>query len=96
MVFSLDHFMSNPTGILALRLAPRDATPAYRWLCSGLRAAILEGRLRPGTRLPATRDLARAYHLSRGTIVAAFEQMKSEGYVTGRIGSGTYVNTDSA
>jgi GntR family transcriptional regulator/MocR family aminotransferase len=77
----------------ALTLAPRTATPAYRWLCSELRAAILEGRLRPGTRLPATRDLALTYRLSRGTVVAAFEQMKAEGYVTGRQGSGTYVNT---
>jgi GntR family transcriptional regulator / MocR family aminotransferase len=84
---------SDPGVIVALSLTPRDAAPANRWLCSGLRAAILEGRLPPGTRLPATRDLARTYGLSRGTIVAAFEQMKAEGYVTGRLGSGTYVNT---
>jgi GntR family transcriptional regulator / MocR family aminotransferase len=42
--------------------------------------------------LPATRDLARQYGLSRGTIVSAFEQLKSEGYVEGSVGSGTYVN----
>jgi GntR family transcriptional regulator/MocR family aminotransferase len=57
-----------------------------------LRAAILEGRLRPGARLPATRELAREYGLSRGTVVSAFEQLKAEGYVTGSVGSGTYVN----
>lgn len=66
--------------------------PAYRWLYSALRAEILERRLRPGARLPATRDLARQYGLSRGTIVSAFEQLKSEGYVEGSIGSGTYVS----
>jgi len=81
-------------GTFTLTLAPRDAAvPAARWLSGALRAAILDGRLRPGARLPATRDLAKRYRLSRGTIVTAFEQMKSEGYVTGRIGSGTYVNT---
>jgi DNA-binding transcriptional MocR family regulator len=42
-----------------------------RWLCWALRAEILEGRLRPGARLPATRDLARQYGLARGTIVNA-------------------------
>jgi GntR family transcriptional regulator/MocR family aminotransferase len=42
--------------------------------------------------LPATRDLARQYGLSRGTIVTAFEQLKSEGYVEGSVGSGTFVN----
>jgi len=54
--------------------------------------AILDGRLRPGSRLPATRDLARAYGLSRATIVAAFDQLKAEGYVEGKAGSGTYVS----
>jgi GntR family transcriptional regulator/MocR family aminotransferase len=77
----------------ALTLPPRDAnTPAYRWLYATLRAEILDGRLRAGARLPATRDLAQQYALSRGTIVSAFEQLKSEGYVEGSIGSGTYVS----
>jgi GntR family transcriptional regulator / MocR family aminotransferase len=77
----------------ALTLPPRDAaTPAYRWLYSTLRAEILDGRLRAGARLPATRDLAQQYGLSRGTIVSAFEQLKSEGYVEGTVGSGTYVS----
>ena len=49
-------------------------------------------RLQPGSRLPATRDLASAYRLSRATIVTAFDQLKSEGYVDGRTGSGTYVS----
>ncbi len=77
-----------------LSAPPRSGgATAYRWLCGALRAAILDGRLRPGVRLPATRDLARQYKLARGTIVAAFEQMKAEGYLSGRAGSGTYVNT---
>ena len=72
--------------------APRRGASLHRWFYDELRAAILGGRLRPGSRLPATRDLARAYHLSRATIVAAFEQLKSEGYVEGKVGSGTYVS----
>jgi DNA-binding transcriptional MocR family regulator len=40
--------------------------PATRWLYAALRHAILQGRLRPGKRLPATRELARRYGLSRG------------------------------
>jgi GntR family transcriptional regulator/MocR family aminotransferase len=76
-----------------LALPPKDeSAPAYRWLYASLRAAILEGRLHPAARLPATRDLARQYRLSRGTIVNAVEQLKSEGYVQARTGSGTYVS----
>ena len=67
-------------------------TPLYRWFYDELRSAILEGRIAPGARLPATRDLAREYKLARATVVAAFEQLKSEGYVEGRVGAGTYVS----
>jgi GntR family transcriptional regulator/MocR family aminotransferase len=81
------------TAAYTLALPPRDpGTPAYLWLCAALRTEILEGRLRPGARLPATRDLADEYGLSRGTIVASYEQLKAEGYVSGSTGSGTYVN----
>jgi len=57
----------------------------------GVRAAILEGRLRGGARLPASRDLARQHGLARGTAVAAFTQLQAEGYVRSTVGSGTFV-----
>ncbi len=79
--------------VFELVLPLRDSgISANRWLYGALRAEILEGRLRPGARFPATRDLARQYGLARGTIVNAFEQLKSEGYVDGNVGSGTYVS----
>jgi GntR family transcriptional regulator / MocR family aminotransferase len=62
------------------------------WLYAQLRLAILGGRLRPGTRLPASRDFARQYGLSRGTVVSVFERLQTEGYVSCRVGSGTRVN----
>jgi len=76
---------------LSVRL-PASGTPLYRWFYEELRAAILEGRLKPGARLPATRDLAEQHRLSRATVVSAFEQLKSEGYVEGKVGAGTYVS----
>ena len=85
--------MARETTSFPLSLpAPPAGASLYRWLYEELRSAILEGRLRPGTRLPASRDLAEAYRLSRATIVTAFDQLKSEGYVEGRSGSGTYVS----
>jgi GntR family transcriptional regulator/MocR family aminotransferase len=62
------------------------------WLYSQLRVAIVEGRLRPGSRLPASRDFARLYGLSRGTVTSVFERLQSEGYVSCRVGAGTRVN----
>jgi GntR family transcriptional regulator/MocR family aminotransferase len=93
IIFTLYHFMPKRTTSFDLILSPRDArAPAFRWLYQTVRAGILDGRLRPGLGLPATRDLARQYGLSRGTIVNAFDQLKSEGYVEAIMGSGTYVS----
>ena len=71
---------------------PKGDVPAYQWLYEAVRSEILGGRLRAGTRLPATRELARQYGLARGTIVNAFDQLTAEGYVEGSVGSGTYVS----
>jgi GntR family transcriptional regulator/MocR family aminotransferase len=85
--------MAKRTASFDLALPARhSAVPAYQWLYASLRNEILEGRLRPGARLPGTRDLAAQYGLARGTIVAAFEQLHSEGYLEGEVGSGTYVS----
>ncbi|WBO65232.1 PLP-dependent aminotransferase family protein [Streptomyces camelliae] len=56
-----------------------------------LRAAVRDGRLAPGTRLPATRRLAADLGVSRGTAKAAYDQLVAEGYLTARQGSGTRV-----
>jgi GntR family transcriptional regulator / MocR family aminotransferase len=78
---------------LELALQDRPVSVALsRWLYNEFRRAILDRRLSPGTRLPATRDLARQYGISRGTVVAAFEQLEAEGYLLGRPGAGTRVN----
>jgi GntR family transcriptional regulator/MocR family aminotransferase len=85
--------MPKKSSTLPLNLrGPKPQMPLYRWLYEELRSTILAGRLHPGARLPATRDLAAQYGISRPTIVTAFEQLRSEGYVEGKVGSGTYVS----
>lgn len=84
--------MPKRTTALPLMVPQGDETePAYRRLGDALRTAILEGRLPPGTRIPATRDLANQLQLSRGTVVSAFELLQSEGYLEARVGAGTFV-----
>jgi GntR family transcriptional regulator/MocR family aminotransferase len=62
------------------------------WLYQELRMAIVSGRLKPGTRLPASREFAKRHGLSRGIIVSVFERLQADGYVSSRIGSGTWIN----
>ena len=61
-----------------------------------IRAAILHGRLRPGQRLPASRELARYLGVARMTVTVAYERLAAEGYVTARVGAGTFVSENLA
>jgi GntR family transcriptional regulator / MocR family aminotransferase len=76
---------------LRLELDKQAAVPLFRQLYAGLRAAILGGRLEGGARLPPTRQLAAELQISRKTVVNAFEQLIAEGYLEGKVGSGTYI-----
>ncbi|MEV0591623.1 PLP-dependent aminotransferase family protein [Nonomuraea cavernae] len=60
-------------------------------IAAELREAIRRGRLTPGVRLPASRDLAADLAVSRGVVVEAYEQLVAEGFLISRVGSGTRV-----
>jgi GntR family transcriptional regulator/MocR family aminotransferase len=85
--------MAKVKGSLEVPLRSRAAgQPLTDWLYGELRSAILEGRLPPSTRLPATRDFAALHGVSRGTMVQVFERLLSEGYLSSRVGAGTWVS----
>jgi GntR family transcriptional regulator/MocR family aminotransferase len=69
----------------------RGAGPLRNQIQDQLRAAIREGRLGAGERLPSTRRLAELLGVSRGTVVEVYEQLLAEGYVESAVGSGTRV-----
>jgi len=74
-----------------LSLLRSGRAPINRQLFQELREVVLSGRLKPGTRMPATRHLAAELGVSRTTVAQAYEQLKSEGYLLGREKSGTFI-----
>ena len=70
-----------------------SSRPLYVQLYEGLRGAILGGHLRAGARLPSTRGLAADLGISRNTVMNAYAQLRAEGYLEGRVGSGTCVSS---
>jgi GntR family transcriptional regulator/MocR family aminotransferase len=74
-----------------VELDPSDTRPLYTQIYDGLRKGIKEGVFLPGTRLPSTRQLADALEVSRNTVIEAFDELRSEGYLASQVGSGTYV-----
>lgn len=72
--------------------ARKPGATLTQWLYDELRFAILSGRVKRGARLPATREFALQYGLSRRTVVTVFEQLRDEGYTESRTGDGTTVS----
>src|SRR5688572_4264522 len=77
-----------------IRVDPRQREPLQLQIYESVRKAILGGVLTPGARLPSSRELADDLGVSRLTAVLAFEQLAAEGYITSRIGAGTFVNRE--
>jgi GntR family transcriptional regulator/MocR family aminotransferase len=78
----------------AITLDRTSAVPLYRQVEDQIRTAIHDEGLRPGARLPGIRSLAADLGVARVTIATAYEQLTAEGYLVGRVGSGTTVAPD--
>lgn len=61
-----------------------------------LRAAVADGRLPAGTRLPATRAVAGDLGVARNTVAEAYAQLAAEGWLVSRVGAGTWVGDRAA
>ncbi|CAM7288241.1 MULTISPECIES: PLP-dependent aminotransferase family protein [Citrobacter] len=64
----------------------------HRRLYAAICSCILEGSLKPATRMPPSRDLAGELTLSRNTVLRVYEQLQAEGYISARTSSGTFVS----
>jgi len=81
------------SGILPLIAIERHAqAPLHRQIYDAYRAAIVDGALRPGQRVPSTRVLASELGVSRFPVLNAYAQLLAEGYFEGRVGAGTVVS----
>ncbi|MFG2003654.1 PLP-dependent aminotransferase family protein [Spirillospora sp. NPDC048911] len=85
-----------PTLDLPLTVDRSAGEPLNVQLTGQLRAAMKEGRLAAGERLPSSRSLAGVLGVSRTVVTEAYEQLYAEGWLEGRHGSGTYVTEIAA
>ncbi|WIY02388.1 PLP-dependent aminotransferase family protein [Amycolatopsis mongoliensis] len=76
-----------------LQLDVREAPPGglADWLAGQLRAAVADGRLPVGSRLPASRVLAAELRVSRGVVTEAYQRLIDDGHAAGRGRAGTVV-----
>src|SRR5262245_37821553 len=76
------------------RVDRASQVPIFRQVYQQIRSAILARVFPPGTKLPSTRELALRLWVARSSVVSAYQQLFAEGYLSGKIGSGSYVSPD--
>jgi GntR family transcriptional regulator/MocR family aminotransferase len=81
----------DPLFEIRLDLSARGTRQAAELLYRQLKAAILEGRLAAGAKLPVTRRSGALLGVSRNTAAEVYARLASEGHIVTRAGSGTYV-----
>lgn len=77
-------------------LSKSSEVPLREQLATQILLGIVSNDLKPGQKLPSTRELARRYDIHSNTVSAAFQDLERRGWVEFRKGSGVYVRERSA
>ncbi|HVO58934.1 MAG TPA: PLP-dependent aminotransferase family protein [Dongiaceae bacterium] len=77
--------------MLPVHLQPESHVPLYIQLRDQLRALVHAGDLRPGDRIPASRELASILGVHRTTVANAYAELEAEGLIQGHVGRGTFI-----
>jgi GntR family transcriptional regulator len=83
---------------MRLWLSKNSEVPLREQLTTQIMLGVVSDDLKPGQRLPSTRELARRYHIHSNTVSAAYRELSRRGWLEFRKGSGVYVRalTDDA
>ena len=73
------------------QIDPRSPIPLYAQIATRLRLAIAAGELAVGAAEPSVRKLAARLRINPATVVQAYRDLETEGFVEMRQGAGTYV-----
>lgn len=76
---------------MPLQLQPESHVPLYIQIRDQLRALVFAGDLRPGDRIPASRELAAQLGVHRTTVANAYAELEAEGLIRGHVGRGTFI-----
>lgn len=78
------------------RIDSRSAVPVYEQLKRQIRLHIISRSLTADEKLPSIRELASGLRVNPNTVVKAYSQLETEGYIRSRPGSGYFVDVDKS
>ena len=81
---------------MLIRIDPSSDVALVAQLSGSLRADMAAGRVRPGERLPAARDLAASLGVNLHTVLRAYQDLRDEGLLDMRRGRGAVVTEAAA
>jgi len=73
------------------RIDPRSSIPLYAQIAARIRVAVASGELKPTAALPSVRELAAELRVNPATVVQAYRDLETDGFVEMRQGAGTFV-----
>ena len=76
---------------MLIHLDRKGGSPLYVQIVDYIRQLIETDVLKPGVKLPATRELAGDLGVDRATIVTAYDELVAQGFATAHVGQGTFV-----
>jgi len=81
---------------MLLRIDPESDAPLFAQIADSVRADAAAGRVKPGERLPAARDIAAGLGVNVHTVLRAYQDLRDEGLVELRRGRGAVVTAQAA
>lgn len=75
----------------ALTLNEASGEPLFRQIARGISESVQSGRLKAGDTLPSSRSLAKSLFVHRNTVLAAYQALEAEGWLTTQRARGTFV-----
>ncbi|MCM3092613.1 MULTISPECIES: MocR-like pyridoxine biosynthesis transcription factor PdxR [unclassified Cytobacillus] len=72
----------------------KSRTPIYKQLAFYIENGIADGTFPPDKPLPSERGLAKQFNINRSTVVAAYDELESNGIIERNQGSGTTISKD--
>jgi len=79
---------------LTFSLEPKETLPVFLQIARAVVEDVRRGRLRPGDELPGSRSLARSLSVHRNTVLAAYNELAAEGWITVEAARGTFISRE--
>ncbi|MEV4774142.1 GntR family transcriptional regulator [Microbacterium sp. LTA6] len=76
---------------MLLTIEPHSERPLFEQVAASVRTGIASGRIRPGDRLPAAREIAAGLGVNLHTVLHALQNLRDEGLIDLRRGRGAVV-----